>query len=303
MVAGAVTARPAGEPARAGASLVLRRGRRRMSSPRWRARSAPKRVLERDRAIAAPGCGRSGRRGAGEIGVVTQRFPGDLLAAPSQIRNKENRGLRVFTPFWRRVQALGDPPKPLPAPKRLNGLANLASDGLEDWKLEHQAGLGRRACAKPGSPARRRRRPPRGVPRRRHCRLFRRSRPARPRRHLGAVAAPSVSIVPRQVWHAARFAAAEHPRLSADIDKFLSELGWREFCRHLLFDVPDLATRNLQPHFDGFPWKHDAKALQAWQRGRTGYPIVDAGMRELWHTGVMHNRVRWWWRRSWSSIC
>ena len=99
-------------------------------------------------------------------------------------------------------------------------------------------------------------------------------------------------ISPRQVWHAARFAAAEHPRLSADIDKFLSELGWREFCRHLLFDVPDLATRNLQPAFDDFPWKHDAKALRAWQRGRTGYPIVDAGMRELWHTGVMHNRVR-----------
>ncbi len=91
---------------------------------------------------------------------------------------------------------------------------------------------------------------------------------------------------------AAKFAAAEHPRLSSDIDKFLSELGWREFCRHLLYDVPDLATRNLQPSFDAFPWKRDAKALRAWQRGQTGYPIVDAGMRELWHTGVMHNRVR-----------
>ena len=58
-----------------------------------------------------------------EIGVVTHRLPGDLLAAPNQIRNKENRGLRVFTPFWRRVQALGDPPKPLPAPKTLKGVA------------------------------------------------------------------------------------------------------------------------------------------------------------------------------------
>ena len=72
----------------------------------------------------------------GQIGVAAQPFPGDLLAAPSQIRNKENRGLRVFTPFWRRVQALGDPPKPLPAPKRLNGVSNLASDELEDWELE-----------------------------------------------------------------------------------------------------------------------------------------------------------------------
>jgi deoxyribodipyrimidine photo-lyase len=99
-------------------------------------------------------------------------------------------------------------------------------------------------------------------------------------------------ISPRQVWHAARFAAAERPASAADIEKFLSELGWREFCRHLLFDVPDLAERNLQSSFDAFPWKTDRGALEAWQRGRTGYPIVDAGMRELWHTGVMHNRVR-----------
>jgi deoxyribodipyrimidine photo-lyase len=99
-------------------------------------------------------------------------------------------------------------------------------------------------------------------------------------------------ISPRQVWHAAHFAAAEHPARAGDADKFLSELGWREFCRHLLFDVPDLATLNLQPSFDAFPWRHDEAALTAWQRGQTGYPIVDAGMRQLWHTGVMHNRVR-----------
>jgi deoxyribodipyrimidine photo-lyase len=99
-------------------------------------------------------------------------------------------------------------------------------------------------------------------------------------------------ISPRQVWHAARFAAAERPALARDIDKFLNELGWRDFCRHLLFDAPDLAERNWQRTFDAFPWKRDAKALAAWQRGQTGYPIVDAGMRELWHTGAMHNRVR-----------
>ena len=84
----------------------------------------------------------------------------------------------------------------------------------------------------------------------------------------------------------------ERPALSGDIDKFLSELGWREFCRHLLFDTPEMATRNLQPAFDTFPWRPDRGALRAWQRGRTGYPIVDAGMRQLWQTGWMHNRVR-----------
>jgi deoxyribodipyrimidine photo-lyase len=99
-------------------------------------------------------------------------------------------------------------------------------------------------------------------------------------------------VSPRQVWHAARFAAAERPALSDDIHKFLSELGWREFCRHLLYDLPDLASRNLRPSFDVFPWRQDDCALRAWQRGRTGFPIVDAGMRELWHSGAMHNRVR-----------
>ena len=231
----------------------------------------------------------------GEIGVAAHRFPGDLLAAPSQIRNKENRGLRVFTPFWRRVQALGDPPKPLPAPKTLNGVAEprKRQAGRLGARAD-PAGLGRRACATTGSPAR-----PSAQAR---LKAFLDGGIAgyagdrdRPDRDGTSRLSPHLrfgEISPRQVWHAARFAAAEHPRLSADIDKFLSELGWREFCRHLLFDVPDLATRNLQPSFDDFPWKHDAKALRAWQRGRTGYPIVDAGMRELWHTGVMHNRVR-----------
>ena len=72
----------------------------------------------------------------------------------------------------------------------------------------------------------------------------------------------------------------------------MSELGWREFCHHLLFDTPEMATRNLQPAFDAFPWRPDRGALRAWQRGRTGYPMVDAGMRQLWQTGTMHNRVR-----------
>ncbi len=94
------------------------------------------------------------------------------------------------------------------------------------------------------------------------------------------------------MFHAARFATEERPAFARDIEKFLSEVGWREFCHHLLFDVPDLNTQNLQHAFDAFPWRSDAKALRAWQRGQTGYPIVDAGMRELWQTGTMHNRVR-----------
>jgi deoxyribodipyrimidine photo-lyase len=228
------------------------------------------------------------------IGVAAHRYPGDLLAEPSAIRNKENRGLRVFTPFWRRVQALGDQPKPPPAPKKLNGVPGVASDKLESWNLKPTkpdwAG-GLRESWKPGEKSAQAR-----------LKAFLddgisgyagdRDRPDRDGTSKLSPHLRFGEISPRQVWHAARFAAAEHPRLSSDIDKFLSELGWREFCRHLLFDIPDLATRNLQPSFDAFPWKQNAKALRAWQRGLTGYPIVDAGMRELWHTGVMHNRVR-----------
>ena len=74
--------------------------------------------------------------------------------------------------------------------------------------------------------------------------------------------------------------------------KFLSELGWREFNANILFHFPELATRNVRPEFDAFGWGRDDNLLRAWQLGRTGIPLVDAGMRELWQTGYMHNRVR-----------
>lgn len=229
-----------------------------------------------------------------KIGVAVQTFPGDLLVMPTAIRNKDGWGLRVFTPFWKRVQGLGDPPKPLPAPKAVSPVPGVAGDALESWHLEPThpdwaAGL--REAWTPGEASAQA-----------QLRQFLDSGVAgysterdRPDRDGSSRLSPHLrfgEISPRQVWHAARFAAAEHPKLAGDIDKFLSELGWREFCRHLLFDVPDLAERNLQPAFDAFPWKTDSRALRAWQRGQTGYPIVDAGMRELWHTGVMHNRVR-----------
>ena len=101
-------------------------------------------------------------------------------------------------------------------------------------------------------------------------------------------------ISPRQIWHAANFALKSDstPASAGDIAKFLAEVGWREFSYHLLYQFPRLATENFQSKFDAFPWRTDPAGLKAWQTGRTGYPIVDAGMRELWRTGWMHNRVR-----------
>ena len=229
-----------------------------------------------------------------EIGIPSRSFPGDLLASPASIRSKEGRGLRVFTPFWQRVRNLGDPPKPLPTPKNLTPAAPVASEPLDSWQLEpvrpDWAG-GLRQTWTPGEASAQSR-----------LAEFLKTRAAgysgdrdRPDRDGTSNLSPHLrfgEISPRQVWHAARFAAAERSATTDKIEKFLSELGWREFCRHLLFDVPDLAERNLQSSFDGFPWKADPEALKAWQNGQTGYPIIDAGMRQLWHTGVMHNRVR-----------
>ena len=244
---------------------------------------APHRAIEREVALALQG-----------FGIAAQGFAGDLLAAPESVRSKEGRGLRVFTPFWRRIQSMGAPPDPLPAPRQLHSSPSLAGDTVESFGLEPTrpdwAG-GLRESWTPGEDTAQKR-----------LKHFLTTRLAgytedrdRPDRDGTSGLSPHLrvgEISPRQVWHAAHFAATERHALSGDADKFLSELGWREFCRHLLFDVPDLDTRNLQPSFDAFPWRQDEAALRAWQRGQTGYPVVDAGMRQLWHTGVMHNRVR-----------
>ena len=229
-----------------------------------------------------------------DLGVAVHRFQSDLLVNPTAIRNKEGRGLRVFTPFWKRVQSLGDPPAPLPAPRTLTPGPSIASDDLADWQFEPTApdwAGGMRETWTPGEDAA-------------HARLddfldggvagY-----ATNRDRMDKIATSRLSphlrfgeISPRQIWHAAGFAADRHARLGDDIAKLMSEVGWREFCRHLLYDLPDLHLKNLQSSFDQFPWRSDDEAFAAWCHGRTGYPIVDAGMRELWCSGVMHNRVR-----------
>jgi deoxyribodipyrimidine photo-lyase len=227
-------------------------------------------------------------------GIEVRTFPGDLLVDPAILRSKDGRALRVFTPFWRRVLAIGAPPKLLPAPTMLPSIADIPSETVDSLCLEPAEpdwAAGLRQTWDVGERAARQRLKTflaagiAGYARGRDRPDIERTSNLSPHLRFG-------EISPRQIWHAAQFAAAERPALSGDIDKFLSELGWREFCHHLLFDTPEMATRNLQPAFDAFPWRPDRGALRAWQRGRTGYPMVDAGMRQLWQTGTMHNRVR-----------
>lgn len=99
-------------------------------------------------------------------------------------------------------------------------------------------------------------------------------------------------ISSRQIWHQTKIAEFSAPELITDAEAFLRQLVWREFSYYLLYHFPNLATQNFNPQFNHFNWQKDMPALKAWQQGKTGYPIVDAGMRELWQTGYMHNRVR-----------
>lgn len=222
-------------------------------------------------------------------GIGGSTFAGNLLAEPGTVTGTES-GPKVFTPFWKRLRAI-EPRKPLPTPRKLAGPPDLHSD--RDWGLEPSHpdwASGFRDRWTPGETGARQR-----------LRAFLKSIAGygadrdRPDRDATSQLSPHLrfgEISVADIFHAARFAADQHPAASPDIEKFLSELGWREFSHHLLYHHPTLATDNLQPRFNDFPWRRDVKSLRAWQRGLTGYPIVDAGMRQLWQTGWMHNRVR-----------
>ncbi len=228
-------------------------------------------------------------------GVELKRFAGSLLREPEEVRTKAGDPFKVYTPFWRALAGLGTPAKPVPSPKVIPGWSGkVASDTLQSWQLlpmkpdwagglrdEWQPGevgaqerLKRFLAAALKSYTEDRNRPDRSGTSR-----------LSPHLHFG-------EISPHQCWHAAVDAAAKTGGADKGLETFLKELVWREFANHLLVHWPTLPEAPFRPEFGAFPWSSDKAAVRAWQRGQTGYPIVDAGMRELWHTGYMHNRVR-----------
>ena len=223
-------------------------------------------------------------------GVVAEGLKANLLFEPWEVRTVSDGSFKIFTAFWRACRALPSPGTPLPAPKVLPAPPEWPSGAkVADWRLEPTApdwAGGLRASWTPGEAAAAAR-----------LATFLDGSLARYRqaRDMPAVEATSRlsphmafgEISPRQIWRAATARG-----LSAATEKFLAELGWREFAYNLLFHHGDLGQRNFRPEFDAFPWVDEDDALDAWRRGRTGYPIVDAGLRELWTTGWMHNRVR-----------
>lgn len=223
-------------------------------------------------------------------GLVAESLKGNLLFDPWEVRTAANGDFKVFTAFWRACRALASPGAPLPAPKALSPPAKWpASDKLASWNLLPAApdwAGGLRATWTPGESAAQQRLS-RFVDE--TLQSYRESRDL-PAQEGTSRLSPHLAfgeISPRQIWHAA--ALRGH---SAATEKFLSEIGWREFSYSLLFHHGNLAERNFRPEFDAFPWSDEEPLIEAWRRGRTGYPIVDAGMRELWTTGWMHNRVR-----------
>jgi deoxyribodipyrimidine photo-lyase len=220
-------------------------------------------------------------------GLAAESFSASLLFEPTDIRNKAGTPFKVFTPFWKHCLSLGTPAPPQPAPARI------AAPGLWPSSLELAElsllptvpwDTGLRGRWTPGE---------RGAVAVLEDFLLERmteysderDRPDRPgtsglspHLHFG-------EISPRQIW-------AQCNAQGAAAGPYLRQLVWREFAHHLLYHFPDTPTAPLRPEFEHFPWVDDPAGLRAWQRGLTGYPIVDAGMRQLWHTGWMHNRVR-----------
>ncbi len=231
------------------------------------------------------------KRYLARLGVEVISKNGTLLWEPWDVLKSDQTPYRVFTPFYKRASFSAPQPRhPLPAPEaEFVGKSDLTIDALallpavnwyqglaEAWKPGEEGATERLSRFLDA-----------GLRQYRHGR----DRPAQlvtsrlsPHLHFG-------EISPNTAWYASQVRGAELAE-EDNSERFRSELGWREFAHSLLFHYPNMPDTNLRNRFDAFPWTVSGEALRRWQAGRTGIPLVDAGMRELWHTGYMHNRVR-----------
>jgi len=225
-----------------------------------------------------------------DTGIAASSKNGSLLWEPWTIQKKDNTPYKVFTPFYQKGCLQSPPPRtPVTKPDNMRclrdeqALADIPADHLLptirwDAQLEPHWRIGEEAAQQ-------------------RLQTFMAEGLAYYKEQRNFPARPAVSrlspylrfgeISPNQLWYVVQSRESD-----PHIAHFCSELGWREFSYSQLYHNPDLPTKNLQAKFDAFPWVENQKWLRAWQRGLTGIPMVDAGMRELWQTGYMHNRVR-----------
>lgn len=225
-------------------------------------------------------------------GVEVKGFNGALLARPGSVLNGTGGPYKVFTPFMKALRAQAEPPPRTTGPHSIASGQTPTSDDIDGWGLHPtrpdwstgflgEPGEAGATAALNGfvtgalkSYATDRDRPDRvGTSR------------LSPHLHYG-------EISPWQVWRVVYEAAGSAKVPAAQAEKLTSELIWRDFSAHLLHHFPTLPDTAFRPEYDAMEWRDDPAGFEAWTRGQTGYPIVDAGMRELWATGIMHNRVR-----------
>jgi deoxyribodipyrimidine photo-lyase len=225
-------------------------------------------------------------------GVDCRGFNGSLLCRPGGVLNGTGGPYKVFTPFMKALRAKVEPPPHTTGPRDLSGARRLGSDDIDDWGLHPTrpdwskgflgepgeagatAALGKFVSGALKSYATDRDRPDRDGTSR-----------LSPHLHFG-------EISPWRIWRAAYDAVGAGKVQAAQAEKLTSELIWRDFSAHLLHHFPTLPDTAFRSEYDAMEWRTDRAGFNAWTRGQTGYPVVDAGMRELWATGIMHNRVR-----------
>jgi deoxyribodipyrimidine photo-lyase len=228
-----------------------------------------------------------------EQGIASKSFSGSLLNEPWEIKNQQGQAFKVFTPFWKQCLKQITPPEKFTIVKWPQ-IINCESEKLQDWNLLPQKPNWAESFHlyfQPGESGALNK-----LSNFINTKLWHyknaRNEPAleatsnlSPHLHFG-------EISPWEIYRQATLFQLKNPEHNAQIEHFLSELGWREFSYHLLYHFPNLPNKNFKSEFDNFPWQHNPAGFQSWTKGLTGYPIVDAGMRELWQTGTMHNRVR-----------
>lgn len=241
-------------------------------------------IIERDTKI---------KKNLKNSGVDVHTYNGNLLHEPWEILNKQGTHFKVFTPFLKKSFLMPIEytiyPKPLIKQQTL-----IDSDVLDSWKLlptKPNWASDFDTLWTPGELGSQQQldhfieNDLQEYSRNRDIPAINATSKLSPHLHFG-------EISPKQIWHAIKSITIQKPHLENSAEHFLREIGWREFSYYLLYHFPQLPEKNFKKEFDHFAWSNDQSRLLAWQKGETGFPIVDAGMRELWHTGYMHNRVR-----------